>query len=94
VRPWPEQNLSGWRIRSISFGNESFGICADSNKEPRRPWVEGCQSSPHVIMWGNAKYGEVCVLWEAHARVWILKGERRHLSKAVRSCLQIACKDY
>lgn len=46
VRPWPEQNLSGWRIRSIAFGNESFGISADSNKEPRRPWVEGCESSP------------------------------------------------
>eukprot|EP00802_Teleaulax_amphioxeia_P010646 Tamp_10674.p1 GENE.Tamp_10674~~Tamp_10674.p1 ORF type:complete len:469 (-),score=104.08 Tamp_10674:604-1863(-) len=59
VRPWPEQNLSGWRIRSMSFGNESFGISADANKEPRRPWTEGCESVPHVIMWGNAKYGEL-----------------------------------
>jgi len=25
-------------------GNESFGICADSNKEPRRPWLPGCVS--------------------------------------------------
>jgi len=59
VRPWPEQNLMGWNIRSINFGNESFGICADSNKEPRRPWLPGCVSVPHVIMWGNAKYGEL-----------------------------------
>lgn len=59
VRPFPEQNLSGWRIRNMSFGNESFGICADANKEDRRPWVEGCTSVPHVIMWGNAKYGEL-----------------------------------
>eukprot|EP00287_Rhodomonas_sp_CCMP768_P015135 CAMPEP_0196754130 /NCGR_PEP_ID=MMETSP1091-20130531/92914_1 /TAXON_ID=302021 /ORGANISM="Rhodomonas sp., Strain CCMP768" /LENGTH=459 /DNA_ID=CAMNT_0042102341 /DNA_START=124 /DNA_END=1503 /DNA_ORIENTATION=- len=59
VRPWIAQDLSGWRIRSISFGNESFAIAADSNKEPRRPWVEGCVSVPHVITWGGGKYGEL-----------------------------------
>mmetsp|Transcript_16101 Transcript_16101/g.39186 ORF Transcript_16101/g.39186 Transcript_16101/m.39186 type:complete len:454 (-) Transcript_16101:362-1723(-) len=59
VRPWPEQNLTGWRIRCMSFGNESFAIAADANKEARRPWMEGCDSSPHVITWGGAKYGEL-----------------------------------
>mmetsp|Transcript_2901 Transcript_2901/g.6754 ORF Transcript_2901/g.6754 Transcript_2901/m.6754 type:complete len:459 (-) Transcript_2901:95-1471(-) len=59
VRPWICQDLSGWRIRSMSFGNESFAIAADSNKEPRRPWIEGCESVPHVITWGGGKYGEL-----------------------------------
>jgi len=59
VRPWICQDLSGWRIRSIDFGNETFAIAADSNKEPRRPWIEGCTSVPQVITWGGGKYGEL-----------------------------------
>ena len=90
----------------MRIGNEAFGVCADANKEPRRPWVEvcvfvgvcvcvcvcmcvcvcvcvclfvfvcecvvptyghtrihihlqGCESIPHVITWGTAKYGEL-----------------------------------
>jgi hypothetical protein len=49
VRPFPCQDLAGWRIRCMAFGNESFLITADANKEPRRPWLEGCDSVPHVI---------------------------------------------
>jgi hypothetical protein len=26
----------------VRIGNEAFGVCADANKEPRRPWVEVC----------------------------------------------------
>ncbi|EKX32539.1 hypothetical protein GUITHDRAFT_121290 [Guillardia theta CCMP2712] len=59
VRPHAEHNLGGWRVRSLSFGNESFAISCDGNKEPRRPWVEGCESIPHVITWGTSKYGEL-----------------------------------
>ena len=59
IRPWPVQDLSGWRIRSMAFGHESFAVAADANSEPRRPWVEGCDSVPHVITWGTSKYGEL-----------------------------------
>lgn len=59
IRPFPVQDLAGWRIRSMAFGHESFVIAADANKEPRRPWVEGCDSMPHVITWGTSKYGEL-----------------------------------
>ncbi|KAJ1490363.1 hypothetical protein T484DRAFT_1777326, partial [Baffinella frigidus] len=69
IRPMASQDLSGWRIRSMSFGHESFAICCDSNTarvkparhfaEPRRPWVPGCEESPAVITWGQSKYGEL-----------------------------------
>mmetsp|Transcript_40878 Transcript_40878/g.102283 ORF Transcript_40878/g.102283 Transcript_40878/m.102283 type:complete len:457 (+) Transcript_40878:107-1477(+) len=59
IKPFPCQDLSGWRIRSMSFGHESFVIAADSNKEPRRPWIPGCEEVPQVITWGAAKYGEL-----------------------------------
>ncbi len=59
VRPWICQDLSGWRIRSLSFGNETFLIACDANKEPRRPWLEGCESVPHVIAWGGGRHGEL-----------------------------------
>ena len=59
MRPWICQDLSGWRIRSLSFGNETFLIACDANKEPRRPWIEGCESVPHVIAWGGGRNGEL-----------------------------------
>ncbi len=59
MRPWICQDLSGWRIRSLSFGNETFLIAADAKKEPRRPWLEGCESVPHVIAWGGGRNGEL-----------------------------------
>ena len=59
MRPWICQDLSGWRIRSLSFGNETFLIACDANKEPRRPWLEGCESVPHVIAWGGGRNGEL-----------------------------------
>mmetsp|Transcript_89355 Transcript_89355/g.238980 ORF Transcript_89355/g.238980 Transcript_89355/m.238980 type:complete len:233 (+) Transcript_89355:735-1433(+) len=59
IRPFISQDLAGWRVRSLSFGNESFLIASDANKEPRRPWVEGCESVPHVISWGGGKCGEL-----------------------------------
>jgi hypothetical protein len=43
----------------MSFGNETFLIACDANKEPRRPWVEGCESVPHVIAWGGGRNGEL-----------------------------------
>jgi alpha-tubulin suppressor-like RCC1 family protein len=59
IKPTFEQNLSGWRIRSLSFGNESFAVSCDANREQRRGWVPGCESAPHVITWGQSKYGEL-----------------------------------
>ena len=59
IKPFPCQDLAGWRIRAMSFGHESFVVSCDANSEERRPWLPDCKAVPHVITWGTSKYGEL-----------------------------------